>query len=337
MRVNEENNEVNQINLSDEETEQQDKNSTKNPVALNPQYGFKHIWLKKFLWLKIASFDEKKVYCDFCKSEKVNTIWSLSKILPTWRIDAFNYHEQKDKDHAKAVAAIKTRPLNAIKTAAKVVQQKDGEAVIRIIRKVLFVVQHNQPISTSTDLHTFLRYLGETSSNSNIIVNSNKSNFLMYQFLKAIDASLFQAIITRLCESICCTLHVDELKDIMEQKHLMLYATLWNAGNCSTVTTFLAIFHIKQADSKSLCQKITEFFVGNGVNLKKMTEFTSDGASVMLGVKKSVAQRLKNDEGIAHLIDSHCVTHKEALAMKDVLNVYIFILNIICVLIVNYL
>uniref|UniRef100_A0A915J868 Uncharacterized protein n=1 Tax=Romanomermis culicivorax TaxID=13658 RepID=A0A915J868_ROMCU len=52
-----------------------------------------------------------------------------------------------------------------------------------------------------------------------------------------------------------------------------------------------------------------------------MTGFTSDGASVMLGVKKGVAQRLKNDEGIAHLIDSHyCVAHKEALAMKDILN-----------------
>uniref|UniRef100_A0A915J847 Uncharacterized protein n=1 Tax=Romanomermis culicivorax TaxID=13658 RepID=A0A915J847_ROMCU len=160
MMVNEENNEVDQINLSDEETEQRDENSMKNPIALNRQYGLKRIWLKKFPCLKVASFDKKKVYCDFCKSEKVNTILSSSKILPTWRINTFNYHEQKDEDHAKVVAAMKTRPLNAIKTAAKVAQQKDGEA--------------------------------------------------------AIDPSLFQAIITRLCESICFTLHVDESTDITE-------------------------------------------------------------------------------------------------------------------------
>uniref|UniRef100_A0A915KY19 BED-type domain-containing protein n=1 Tax=Romanomermis culicivorax TaxID=13658 RepID=A0A915KY19_ROMCU len=52
-----------------------------------------------------------------------------------------------------------------------------------------------------------------------------------------------------------------------------------------------------------------------------IVSFTSDGASVMLGCKSSVAQRLKIDHGLVNLIENHCIVHREALALKDMLSV----------------
>uniref|UniRef100_A0A915KTU3 HAT C-terminal dimerisation domain-containing protein n=1 Tax=Romanomermis culicivorax TaxID=13658 RepID=A0A915KTU3_ROMCU len=45
--------------------------------------------------------------------------------------------------------------------------------------------------------------------------------------------------------------------------------------------------------------------------------FTSDGASVMLGRRQGVAERLRSNYGYTHLLDFHCVCHRENLALKD--------------------
>uniref|UniRef100_A0A915LCB7 Uncharacterized protein n=1 Tax=Romanomermis culicivorax TaxID=13658 RepID=A0A915LCB7_ROMCU len=83
------------------ESEVRGKNLKKSPIVLNQQYGLKRMWPKKFPQLNVISIIKRKVCCTFCKSKKSDTIWCLSKILHTCRTDAFNYYEQKDKDHAR--------------------------------------------------------------------------------------------------------------------------------------------------------------------------------------------------------------------------------------------
>jgi hypothetical protein len=47
----------------------------------------------------------------------------------------------------------------------------------------------------------------------------------------------------------------------------------------------------------------------------KMVMFTSDGASVMLGKVNGVAAQLKTI--ISHLVQQHCVAHREALGISS--------------------
>uniref|UniRef100_A0A915IUH8 Uncharacterized protein n=1 Tax=Romanomermis culicivorax TaxID=13658 RepID=A0A915IUH8_ROMCU len=72
--VNEENNEADQINLSDGETKQRDENSTKNLVALNQQYRFKHFaqWV-----CQSPTGDQSCGYCYLCS--KVIDISSMGR------------------------------------------------------------------------------------------------------------------------------------------------------------------------------------------------------------------------------------------------------------------
>ena len=46
-----------------------------------------------------------------------------------------------------------------------------------------------------------------------------------------------------------------------------------------------------------------------------MVMFTSDGASVMLGKRNGVAAQLKLE--IPHLVEQHCVAHREDLGISD--------------------
>ena len=46
-----------------------------------------------------------------------------------------------------------------------------------------------------------------------------------------------------------------------------------------------------------------------------MVMFTSDGAAVMLGRRNRVAAKLK--ERIPHLVQQHCVAHREDLGIAD--------------------
>lgn len=269
----------------------------------------------------MVSQTKKEVVCTYCKQEKIDSIWSVGKPFTSWRIDPLKYHDTKDKDHLKAVAAMKNRPQNMIKKAATVAYKRGGESIIKIMRNVIYVLQNGLPISFCTKLHEAIYFFGELIDQPNILPKSHGSNFSTYQFIFAMDEAVLEEDVLHLKESNGFTLHVDESTDIVEQKHLMMYITIWNREKSAPETRFLTVVEVKEADSKSILKKITEFFEKVGINMTKMINFTSDGAAVMLGVHKGVAQRLRKIEGMDKMLSSHCVAHREALALKDVLNV----------------
>lgn len=79
---------------------------------------------------------------------------------------------------------------------------------------------------------------------------------------------------------------------------------------------------MERLDAKSITDKVLQFLDENKIDRKRMVMFTSDGAAVMLGHKSGVAKQLREASSTNYLLDMHCVAHREALAIKDVLNVY---------------
>ena len=47
----------------------------------------------------------------------------------------------------------------------------------------------------------------------------------------------------------------------------------------------------------------------------KLVGFGSDGASSMRGIRESLSSKLRQD--VPHLLDVHCIAHREALAAND--------------------
>ena len=98
---------------------------------------------------------------------------------------------------------------------------------------------------------------------------------------------------------------------------LILYIKYCTADDCSllTKTVFAGIMPLFSCDSQSILKEIKKFYTTNNIDIQKMVMFTSDGAAVMLGKRNGVAKLLQNS--IPHLVEQHCVAHREDLGMDD--------------------
>ena len=68
-------------------------------------------------------------------------------------------------------------------------------------------------------------------------------------------------------------------------------------------------------DASSILLAIKQFYQEKKLDRQKMVMFTSDGASVMLGKVNGVAAKLKLE--VPHLVQQHCVAHREDLGISD--------------------
>ncbi|CAI7736231.1 unnamed protein product [Closterium sp. NIES-53] len=83
------------------------------------------------------------------------------------------------------------------------------------------------------------------------------------------------------------------------------------------VTEFYALLTVEQCDAASLQTILLTHLETTGINLQRISDMSTDGASVMTGQHNGLATRLRSK--IPHLVSCHCVAHKRvrALAAKD--------------------
>ncbi|CAI7895321.1 unnamed protein product [Closterium sp. NIES-54] len=96
-------------------------------------------------------------------------------------------------------------------------------------------------------------------------------------------------------------------------KHLIIYVTFIRDG--AVVTKFFALLTVDKADATSLVGLLLSHVNAVGIDLRRITGISTDGASVMVGSKNGLVARLRTR--IPHLVSCHCIAHREALAAKD--------------------
>ncbi|CAI7843012.1 unnamed protein product, partial [Closterium sp. NIES-53] len=96
-------------------------------------------------------------------------------------------------------------------------------------------------------------------------------------------------------------------------KHLIIYVTYIRDG--AVVTEFFALLTVDRADAASLVGLLLSHVNAVGIDLRRITGISTDGASVMVGSKNGLVARLRTR--IPHLVSCHCIAHREALAAKD--------------------
>ena len=136
-----------------------------------------------------------------------------------------------------------------------------------------------------------------------------------FEFLKSINFVVMEEVMQSIKQATC--LIIDESNDISSTKMLILYIKYCTANDCRlmTKTIFAGIISLARCDSHSILEEIKKFYTTNNLDIQKMIMFTSDGAAVMLGKRNGVAKLLKNF--VSHIIEQHCVAHREDLGIND--------------------
>ncbi|CAI7870373.1 unnamed protein product [Closterium sp. NIES-53] len=105
---------------------------------------------------------------------------------------------------------------------------------------------------------------------------------------------------------------IDESTDRCSGKHLILFITF--VRDFKVVTEFMALLTVEKADAASLLGVLLSHLLAVGVDLQRIAGISTDGANVMMGCKDGLTTCLR--VRIPHLVSSHCIAHREALAAK---------------------
>ena len=146
------------------------------------------------------------------------------------------------------------------------------------------------------------------------LLDSWRSKNYAFKFLEIINSVVEHDIFKEIEAANFHTLTIDESTDISVNKCLILYFKFRPKGCHEYKTFFGGIIHLQACDASSILLAIKQFYQEKKLDLQKMVMFTSDGASVMLGKVNGVAAKLKLQ--VPHLVQQHCVAHREDLRIS---------------------
>ncbi len=196
------------------------------------------------------------------------------------------------------------------------------------MKNVLFIIQEEKPIRFASSLHELVAtQISSFGGSSSAFPQSHRSNSTTYTMLDALNIQVKEEDTADLQDLLCFGIHMDESTDISQQKCLLIYVQYMDQRELRPVQKFLTALKLGDTTAAGIVQSVLTYFQKIGVDLRKLVMFTSDGAAVMLGCKGGVAQLLRLQLDLPHLVEFHCVAHREALAMKDAYRHNRFFLN----------
>ncbi|XP_052222893.1 zinc finger protein 862-like [Dreissena polymorpha] len=221
----------------------------------------------------------------------------------------------KTKDHQKAVEASQ---LRRDMQAAKEVSINKSEAAVRCaMANVLFLAKEDLPSSMLPEMNKFRMYQG-LSELADLCVDSRTSyehSTSIDEFQDALSDVLEEDLLLKIKESSKFSLMIDERTDISVHQKMIIYIRILEKNNVDVVlphTYFLSINSLYRADAESIYRKVVNTLGEKGIDITKLTGISTDGASVMVGNKSGVVNRLKADN--PGLLATHCVAHRLALS-----------------------
>ena len=149
---------------------------------------------------------------------------------------------------------------------------------------------------------------------------THRSSYGTWEFVHALNAVVETDDIQSLQQACYFSLLVEESNDVSNAKNLLIYCQylLLDLVRKKVELKFIKLLPLKECDAQTIFTVVTGFFTQNKVSIEKLIIFTSDGASVMLGYNNGVQAKLKSI--VPHLIEFHCVAHREVLAVSHTYN-----------------
>ena len=109
---------------------------------------------------------------------------------------------------------------------------------------------------------------------------------------------------------------IDEVRDITQREQLVSFIRYVDQDTYDVKTDFLAVNDILESTTSANAETIKSVVVKQlldcDLDINKLSGFSTDGASVMVGKGNGVAAKLKREAKM--LLNVHCICHRLALA-----------------------
>jgi len=98
---------------------------------------------------------------------------------------------------------------------------------------------------------------------------------------------------------------------------MICYVQFWNGTCCDTNFLFIenVLENATSANSETLHRMLQSRLQSLGLDIRKLSGVSTDGASVMVGKRAGLVQKMKADN--PSLVAIHCICHRLALACID--------------------
>ena len=238
---------------------------------------------------------------DCVARKKVNVFGFGSEGCTTFKKTAVADHVKSfHLHHADGQASIEESVSKSI---------RDHEDRIKaIMMTVLWLGKNRLPMHKIKQMSALLRIQGMPLGRK--YVNDNMARDMLL-CLASVVREMF--VLEHARTSPLLGLMVDESMDVSKSENMVLYLRFLAAG--IWVTRFWCIVKCRSATAVGLRAELTTAFNEDGLEIKKVGCFATDGASVMTGRIGGLAALLRAVVG-GWLIAIHCIAHREALAAK---------------------
>jgi len=190
------------------------------------------------------------------------------------------------------------------------------ERIISVIENMYFVAIHDLPLEVYKPICDLNRYKNTPHMPLTDEYSSYTNTTSGKDFLEAAKEVYWKKLKDEIFQSPYYSLLVDESTDRTMVQHLIIYITyLTNEGRGPCATKFIQLLQIRDGTSQSMYDAVTSLLADMNLSMTKLVGFGSDGASSMRGIREGLSTKLRRHA--PHLVDIHCIAHREALAAND--------------------
>jgi DNA polymerase III epsilon subunit-like protein len=289
---------------------------------------FKHEWIvdkklsycnKTGIWW-LVFIENDGMYCVLCKKHNVGNTQNKIKAFGEtasvrYKRSALVDHVEHTKQHS---VAIQNELISRVSAFAKAhderVSTKD-EVIFNAFLSAYWLMQEE---IANKKLFSLLKLL-QVSGLEIMKYFPYTSRTTVREFFILIGSVIENKIVNDVNSARCYGILADDVSDI-SVKELMIGFVQY-VKNAEVQVRFLFVEDILQdsitPDAETITAVLKEALSVREIDLKSMSSFVSDGASVFLGCNNGVAQKLRNE--VPSLINIHCICHRLALACTDTL------------------
>jgi hypothetical protein len=208
------------------------------------------------------------------------------------------------------------RPVTPIEPSLQnMVDRKNGRILI-VMKLLYFLVYNDLPLLHYVEQCKIHMLLSTPDIPANTEYLSYTNVTAAMGFLDVISQHLSSNLIHEVKRSSMYSILIDESTNRICEPHLIVYICyLTGEGFDLPCVQFVELMPLSRGTGEVMFECIKSLLVRLGLDLQKLVAIATDGASCMTGVHQGVVARLRIL--VPHLIGTHCIAHRWALAAKD--------------------
>lgn len=300
---------------------QQQKDAVRLKILLtlghHRKSGVDPAWKTEFRWLEFVRQDEQVgLLCKICaKYNKTprNGRGSWTKVpCFTLRKDKIKRHENS-RMHKAAISLEADRAGGGIAQAFSGLITCEMKAAVGCCKCIYWLCKNEIPHTTVyPNLLELAEQLGcEYFKALKVGRNATyTSPQIVEEFIGVINNIIETNTLNVFKESAYFSLMADETTDVSILKQLVLYGRAVEKGKLKS--SFLKMIDLEDGKANTITNAIVSYLESADLDIKRMSSFGSDGASVMIGCRTGVATQLLGHN--EQMMSVHCICHRLALA-----------------------